>query len=102
MISARDCLELDQYFAAITISAEVGSSKPAPGIFDAIFEALGSPARERALMVGDSLTSDMAGGTAYGIDTCWFNPDRRALETDGLVSHEIARLGELVDLVQGG
>ena len=26
------------------------------------------------LIVGDSLTSDIRGGNAVGIDTCWFNP----------------------------
>ena len=30
--------------------------------------------RDRMIMVGDSLSSDIAGGLAYGIATCWFNP----------------------------
>ena len=38
------------------------------------FSRMGGPAREQVLLVGDSLTSDIAGGAAYGIDTCWFCP----------------------------
>ena len=27
-------------------------------------------------MVGDSLTSDIQGGINFGIDTCWYNPNK--------------------------
>jgi 2-haloacid dehalogenase len=87
---------LPAYFAGIVISEEVGVAKPAPGIFDIAFEKMGNPARDRVLMIGDSLSSDMAGGMNYGIDTCWFNPEGRA--QDGLVgiTHDIRRLAELM------
>jgi len=29
--------------------------------------------KSRVVMVGDSLASDIAGGIAFGIDTCWVN-----------------------------
>jgi FMN phosphatase YigB (HAD superfamily) len=35
------------------------------------------------IIVGDSLTSDIAGGAAFGIDTCWLNP-KGAPRTPGL------------------
>ena len=35
--------------------------------------------KERAVVIGDSLTSDMMGGIAYGIDTCWYNPKGKSL-----------------------
>ncbi len=50
-------------------------------------------------MVGDSLSSDMQGGTNYGIATCWYNPDRIELPEGRAVTHQIARLDELLDLV---
>jgi HAD superfamily hydrolase (TIGR01509 family) len=67
-------LELDRYFAAIVISGEVGTAKPDAGIFDIVFDQLGNPDKATALMIGDSLTSDIAGGINYGIDTCWYAP----------------------------
>jgi YjjG family noncanonical pyrimidine nucleotidase len=93
-------LALSRYFDAVVISAEVGSAKPAPGIFDIAFEQLGHPPRSSTLMVGDSLTSDIRGGAAYGIATCWYNPHRRQPGPDDRIDHEIHHLDELPDLVR--
>ena len=86
---------LPAYFADIIISEEVGVAKPAPGIFDIAFEKMGNPAKDRVLIIGDSLSSDMAGGINYGIDTCWFNPDGRARDGQVGITHEIRRLSDL-------
>ncbi len=61
-------------FHDVVISDEIGIAKPHSGFFDEAFRRMGDPAREQVLLVGDSLTSDIAGGAAYGIDTCWFCP----------------------------
>lgn len=62
------------YLSGVVVSDEVGVAKPAAQIFDAAFEVAGHPSRDRVAIVGDSLTSDMAGGRAYGITTVWVNP----------------------------
>jgi YjjG family noncanonical pyrimidine nucleotidase len=92
-------LGIGEFFDVIVISAEVGAAKPGTEIFDIVFEALGAPRKESALMVGDSLSSDMQGGTNFGIATCWYNPKRQALRRDDLVSHEIHELRELLGFV---
>jgi 2-haloacid dehalogenase len=92
-------LELEPLFDAVVISGEVGVSKPSPEIFELAFDALGQPARETALMIGDSLSSDIAGATGYGIDTCWYNPAGKARPHDVRINHEIAALDELPPLV---
>ena len=93
-------LGLDRYFDAIVISGEVGVAKPHTGIFDIVFEELGNPDRATALMIGDSLTSDIAGGARYGIDTCWYAPD-----ADGPVPPEVTyrvhRLEDIPAIVAG-
>jgi YjjG family noncanonical pyrimidine nucleotidase len=91
-------LGLDEYFDAIAISAEVGASKPHPGIFDFVFESLGSPSRETAVMVGDNLSADIAGGSRYGIATCWYNPEGRTAGPAHTIDHEISDLQELLVL----
>jgi 2-haloacid dehalogenase len=55
------------------VSEEVGSAKPDPAIFAKALELMGVSDRSSVVMVGDSLTSDIAGGIAFGIDTCWVN-----------------------------
>jgi len=86
-------------FAAVIVSSEVGVSKPNAGIFDAAFGALGAPSKDSALMIGDSLTSDIAGGTGYGIATCWFNRHGIAAGPHDTFTHEIRDLAELPGLL---
>ena len=93
-------LELDQYFDAIVISGEVGTSKPGTEIFELIFAALGQPTRERSLMIGDSLSSDIAGAHNSGIAACWYNPSHKSRPGGVRIDHEIASLEELIGLVQ--
>jgi len=95
-----DRLGLGRYFDAIAISAELGTAKPAPAIFEFALAALGGPARASALIVGDSLSSDIQGGRNAGIATCWYNPHRRPCDRDDLVDHEIAALDALLSLVR--
>ncbi len=51
---------------AVVTSAEVGVRKPDPGIFEAALAAV-QCRPERAIFVGDSLETDIAGGRAAGI-----------------------------------
>jgi glycerol-1-phosphatase len=52
--------------AASGRSAEIGG-KPEPHLFEMALEAIGRP--RRAAMVGDRITSDVAGGRAAGLET---------------------------------
>jgi len=90
----RDC------FAEIVISEEVGLAKPDPAIFDLALERAGRPERSTVLVVGDSLSSDIAGGAAAGLDTCWFNPSGAANGHGVDPTHEIRRLSELLGIVE--
>jgi 2-haloacid dehalogenase len=95
-------LDLEPLFDAIVISGEVGTAKPGTKIFDIAFDALGWPARESALMIGDSLSSDIAGGANYGIATCWYNPSQRPAPPGSSVDHSITALGQLPGLTASG
>jgi putative hydrolase of the HAD superfamily len=58
-------------------SSELGARKPDPTIFREALERLGV-APERALFVGDTLATDIAGAAALGMKTCqalWFRAD---------------------------
>lgn len=92
-------LGIGDRFDAVIVSSEVGVSKPAAGIFDAAFAALGGPDRATALMIGDSLTSDMAGGAGYGLDTAWLNRHGVPADTPHPITHELRDLAELPAIV---
>jgi YjjG family noncanonical pyrimidine nucleotidase len=95
-------LALEPFFSAIVISGEVDTAKPGVRIFDLAFEALDWPAKETALMVGDSLSSDMAGGARYGIATCWYNPGVGVAHPDAAIDHQIRSLDQLPGLAATG
>ena len=93
------------YFHDIVISDEIGVAKPHAEFFDEAFARMGTPPRSKVLMVGDSLSSDIAGGIGYGIDACWF--DLRRSGTGALAScdppleprYRIEALDELLSLL---
>ncbi|MBP1758524.1 MAG: 5-nucleotidase YjjG [Firmicutes bacterium] len=64
-----------ELFAGVFISTELGCQKPSKAYFDEVCRALPLPDRKRAIVVGDSLTSDILGGHNAGIDTIWYNPE---------------------------
>ncbi len=65
---------LDKYFKGIFISGEIGHEKPSVEFFKHIERVLPDFDKASAVIVGDSLSADIKGGIAYGIDTCWYNP----------------------------
>jgi 2-haloacid dehalogenase len=83
----------------LIISEEVGAAKPEAAFFDAAFERLGQLARSEALMIGDSLSSDIRGASRYGLDTCWYNPSRQPPPEDLALTYQIAALEELIPLL---
>lgn len=94
-------LGIEHHFDAITISAEVGTSKPGTEIFDITFDALGMPDRAGAVMVGDNLGSDIAGGNNAGIATCWYNPSAQPESSEHMSTHTISSLDALLTIVSG-
>lgn len=90
---------LGHYFDAIVISEEVKVSKPDERIFQLTLDLLGQPPKEKVLMVGDSLSSDILGGLRFGIDTCWFNPGGKTKREDICPTYEISHLHELLNLL---
>ena len=90
---------IGSYFREWIISEEVGYAKPDPAIFDAVFEMIGHPPLDEVLMIGDSLTSDIAGGLNYGIDACWFNPANQQSPPGMDIRYEIGELNQLLDIL---
>ena len=90
---------IQPFISELIISEEVGAAKPHPAFFDAAFARIGNPPTSEVLIIGDSLTSDMQGGTDYGIDTCWFNPGGGVQPESLSITYEIQTLPELVNLI---
>lgn len=83
------------YFEKVFISQEIGYNKPSKEFFQACFAQIPHFRRESAIMVGDSLTSDILGGVNAGIKTCWCNPEHLPGRADIRPDYEIASLSQL-------
>lgn len=88
------------YFQGCFISEEIGASKPDPLFFQNCFARIPGFDPKRAMIVGDSLTSDILGGIRAGIATCWINPRGLPHPEDVRPDYEIAALSQLPALLK--
>ena len=86
--------------AAVVTSQDARAYKPRPEPFRLGLESLGVMASE-VLHVGDSLTADVAGAEALGIDSAWINRSGRPFSTGPTPTHTASTLSELLPLLQG-
>lgn len=90
---------LDQIFEDIFISEEIGCPKPKLEFFEKCFEKIPDFQREKTIIVGDSLSSDMKGGNNAGISCCWYNPEGKENNTNLKIDYEIRNLWEVEDIL---
>lgn len=92
--------DIGRYFKGIFISEEMGADKPSTAFFERCFAAIPDFCGETALIVGDSLTSDIRGGINAGIRTCWFNPTGKPRRPDIVPDCEASALGQIPALLE--
>ena len=88
------------YFKDMFVSENMRANKPSLAFFEACFAAIPDFSRETAIIVGDSLTSDIRGGIGAGIRTCWFNPHGKPQRPDIVPDCQIESLTQLPALVE--
>lgn len=96
-----DASPIKQYISGLVISEEIGAAKPDPRMVEAALEMTGVQGRRRALMLGDSLSSDIAAAANAGIDACWFNPKGTKNEKKLPVAYTIRSLEAVEAILLG-
>ena len=91
---------LYRYFEKVFVSQDIGYNKPSIEYFDRCFAQIPDLDRSKAMIVGDSLTSDIRGGINAGIATCWVNPDHLPRQEDIRPDYEIEALPQLEALLE--
>ncbi len=94
----------DKLIDKMFISDELGYEKPSLAFFEKSFAQLSGFEREKALLVGDSLTSDIKGANNAGVDACWYNPEGKQRPDKGdagavHIEYEIRHLGEILGIL---
>ena len=92
---------LYRFFEKVFVSQEIGHNKPSKAYFDGCFSQIEGFDPKKAIIVGDSLTSDILGGNNAGIATCWVNPSHAPLKEGIRVDYEIEALSQLPALLEG-
>ncbi len=91
---------LNRYFERIFISQNIGVNKPDKGFFDGCFAQIPNFDPAKAMIVGDSISSDIRGGKNAGILTCWVNPKGKIAPPEDKPDFEIKSITELEELLK--
>ena len=91
---------LNRYIEKAFISEALGQNKPSKAYFDLCFAQIPGFDPSKAIMVGDSLTSDIQGGINAGIRTCWVNPKGLPANPEIPADYQIPSLAHLEDLLE--
>lgn len=88
------------YFEQVFISQAIGHNKPSKEYFDGCFAQIPDFEPAKAMMVGDSLTSDILGGIQSGMKTCWINPNHLPGRDDIRPDYELESITQLEELLK--
>ena len=99
--SRMDASEVRHYIRGMVVSEEIGAAKPDPRMIEAGMEMAGVTDRSRVLMLGDSLTSDIAAAANAGVDACWYNRKGKENTRSLPVRYEIRSLDDVDAILRG-
>ena len=88
------------YFEQVFVSQDIGYNKPAREYFQGCFDRIPDFDPNKAMIVGDSLTSDILGGIRAGIRTCWVNPEHSPAREDIPADFQIESITQLEALLE--
>ena len=80
---------LAPYFNHIFISEQLQTQKPDALFYEKIGQEIAGFDKEKALMIGDSLTADIQGGNNADIDTVWYNSHHLENKTKAQPTYEV-------------
>ncbi len=92
---------VNNYISELFISEDIGCEKPDVRYFEYVSEHISKFEKAKTLVVGDSLSADMKGGIAAGLDCCFFNPSLQAISEGMDINYNITKLSELEKIVLG-
>ena len=88
-----------KYFDGCFISEDIGHEKPSIHFFNAVTPKIPDYDSKKAIIIGDSLTSDMQGGINAGIDTCWYNPAGKELPEGYDLTYIVKNFDEMAEVL---
>ncbi|MCC2686593.1 MAG: noncanonical pyrimidine nucleotidase, YjjG family [Paenibacillaceae bacterium] len=89
---------LYEFFEDIFDSQSIGFQKPSKQFFNYVMAHIENFHASEALIIGDSLSTDIKGGILSGIDTCWIKRNPHLSSAEFQSTYTITSLAELRDI----
>lgn len=91
---------ITKYFEKIFISEVIGAEKPSKEFFDAVQKGIDGFVKEKAIVIGDSLSSDIQGAIASGIDCIWYNPICKEAPKGWNITYTVKSFDEILKILE--
>ena len=91
--------DISPYFNQIFISEQLHTQKPEAVFYEKIAELIPGFDLSQALMIGDSLTADIAGANNAGMDSLWYNPQQLANTSSAQPTYTVSSYEEIKKLL---
>ena len=90
---------ITKYFEKIFISEVIGAEKPSIEFFDAVERGIDGFDKSRAIVIGDSISSDMKGAHNAKIDSIWFNPDGKEAPRELNITYTVKDFDSILNIL---
>ena len=88
------------YINEVFVSETIGYQKPRKEYFDAVLNNIKEKDKEKILVIGDTLTSDIQGAMNASLPCCWLNRYGKELPEEYRVDYVIDDVREVIEVVK--
>lgn len=90
-------VNVTKFFKKIYMSEAIGYQKPDVRYFEYVLNDLNLKNKNEAIIIGDSASSDIQGGINIGIDTIWYNPNKKTSHVKS--TYEVRNYQEILSIL---
>ncbi|SDF63175.1 MULTISPECIES: YjjG family noncanonical pyrimidine nucleotidase [unclassified Duganella] len=83
----------------VATSEASGYAKPDVRFFEYAAQMARPFVKEEAIIIGDRLDADILGANRYGIESCWFNPERLVNASEAVPTYQVSSLHDIMRAV---
>lgn len=91
---------LKDYIDFLAVSEECGFAKPDVRFFEFTVNKAKKYKRENTIIIGDRIEADILGGNRFGIDSCWYNPQKEPILARAKPTYIIHHLSDFKKMLE--
>lgn len=91
---------IDHFFDKVFLSETIGYAKPDKEFFETVEAQITDFNANDMLVIGDSLTADIAGANNAGLDSVWYNPHHDSINARFNPTYEVSDLLEIKEITK--